>query len=248
MSIYASLPGINDEHPTGPPWIYQGSHILPTTQDPRGGDIDLAVIPSHITRDGRDDQPDDGAPWPWLRFTLDTGSTAATAVLDPAQARDLAAQMTAWADTVHPQAERLPYDALRERLNLLETGRRERSALLEEARDALENAGINEAQGGESWPRLVPAIEELAAARDLAEATLAQLHGRLEQAEAALERVRRFCEVTVAVSVRVEAVAQARDTLVAIDQAKGFELASCDDAMHVGYDTAGGCVHGPAGI
>lgn len=53
--------------------------------------------------------------------------------------------------------------AREERLALLENGARERSALLEEARDALEAAGINEAHGGESWPRLVPAIEELAA-------------------------------------------------------------------------------------
>ncbi|MFW3477432.1 hypothetical protein [Streptomyces microflavus] len=56
--------------------------------------------------------------------------------------------------------------AREERLALLENGARERSALLEEARDALEAAGINEAHGGESWPRLVPAIEELAAERD----------------------------------------------------------------------------------
>ncbi|WP_089117076.1 hypothetical protein [Streptomyces sp. SS07] len=57
-------------------------------------------------------------------------------------------------------------DQLYDRLDLLESGARERSALLEEARDALEAAGINEAHGGESWPRLVPAIEELAADRD----------------------------------------------------------------------------------
>ncbi|MFH8483564.1 hypothetical protein [Streptomyces sp. NPDC018055] len=56
-------------------------------------------------------------------------------------------------------------DALYDRLALLENGARERSAILEEARDALEAAGINEAHGGESWPRLVPAIEELAADR-----------------------------------------------------------------------------------
>ncbi|MFF8297713.1 hypothetical protein ACF07M_20265 [Streptomyces globisporus] len=57
-------------------------------------------------------------------------------------------------------------DQLYARLELLENGARERSALLEEARDALEAAGINEAHGGESWPRLVPAIEELVAERD----------------------------------------------------------------------------------
>ncbi|MET9942973.1 hypothetical protein, partial [Streptomyces halstedii] len=65
--------------------------------------------------------------------------------------------------------------AREERLALLENGARERSALLEEARDTLEAAGINEAHGGESWPRLVPAIEELAAERDRAQRS-ATLH------------------------------------------------------------------------
>lgn len=56
-------------------------------------------------------------------------------------------------------------DALYDRLALLENGARERSALLEEARDALENAGAAGAHG-DDWPRLVPAIEQLAAERD----------------------------------------------------------------------------------
>ncbi|WP_097930921.1 MULTISPECIES: hypothetical protein [unclassified Streptomyces] len=66
-------------------------------------------------------------------------------------------------------------DQMYDRLDLLENGARERSALLEEARDALEAAGINEAHGGESWPRLVPAIEELAAERDRLATALEQL-------------------------------------------------------------------------
>ncbi|MFE5853565.1 hypothetical protein ACFQ61_10175 [Streptomyces sp. NPDC056500] len=61
------------------------------------------------------------------------------------------------------------------RLGLLENGARVRSALLEEARDALESAGINEAHGGDSWPRLAAAIEELAGARDRAEAALERI-------------------------------------------------------------------------
>ncbi|MBD3549835.1 hypothetical protein [Streptomyces sp. JV180] len=56
-------------------------------------------------------------------------------------------------------------DALHARLDLLEAG----------ARDALEAAGINEAHGGGSWPRLVPAIEELAADRDRLAAENARL-------------------------------------------------------------------------
>ena len=60
MSIYASISGIDEDESVGAPWVYQGSHILPAEDDPRGGSIGLALVPSHITRDGRDDQPADG--------------------------------------------------------------------------------------------------------------------------------------------------------------------------------------------
>lgn len=72
------------------------------------------------------------------------------------------------------RADRAEADAARYRARVaeLEAGLVERSALLEEARDALEAAGINEAHGGDSWPRLVPAIEALAADRDRAEAAV----------------------------------------------------------------------------
>lgn len=98
MSLYSSLPGIDTDAPCGPPWIYRGSHSLPIEADPRGGEVGLALIPSHITRDGRDDGPEDGAPWPWLRLSLDECPDDPSAVLNPAQARHLAAQLTAWAD------------------------------------------------------------------------------------------------------------------------------------------------------
>lgn len=65
-------------------------------------------------------------------------------------------------------------DDLYARLDLLEAGARERSALLEEARDALEAAGAPRAHG-DDWPRLVPAIEELAADRDRLAAEVARL-------------------------------------------------------------------------
>lgn len=105
MSIYASLPGIDsgeDPDSPGPPRIYRGSHILPAEDDPRDGSIGLALIPSHITRDGRDDQPEDGTPYPWLRLSIDVDDGHAAAVIDPAQARYLAEQLTAWADQVDP--------------------------------------------------------------------------------------------------------------------------------------------------
>lgn len=107
MSIYASIPGVgaeDDDPEAGQPWRYLGSHILPAEEDPRGGSIGLALIPSHITRDGRDGQPEDGAPWPWLRLSLDgcdhNRVLDPTLILNPVQARRLAEQLSAWADSV----------------------------------------------------------------------------------------------------------------------------------------------------
>ena len=100
MSIYASVDGISDDDDPaiGPPWRYLGSHILPAEEDPRGGSIGLAAIPSHITRNGRDDQPEDGTPWPWLRLSLDDCGPDPCVILNPALARHLAAQLNDWAD------------------------------------------------------------------------------------------------------------------------------------------------------
>ena len=105
MSIYASIPGIDDEAPCGPPWIYQGSHILAAEEDQRGGAVGLALVPSHITRDGRDDQPADETPWPWLRLSIDTDDGHAATLLNPGQARHLATQLTDWADDADPQEQ-----------------------------------------------------------------------------------------------------------------------------------------------
>lgn len=98
MSIYASIPGIDADTPTGPPWLYRGSHLLPTVDDPRGGSISLALIPAHITPT-LDDADEDGPPLPWLRVSTDAPDT----LINPAQARHLADQLTYWADQAQPQ-------------------------------------------------------------------------------------------------------------------------------------------------
>ncbi|MFF8422978.1 hypothetical protein [Streptomyces sp. NPDC015680] len=46
----------------------------------------------------------------------------------------------------------------------------------------------------------------------------ARAEARAEQAEAAIDRVRRLCDLTIGASVRVQAVQQARDTLAALDE------------------------------
>lgn len=91
MSIWATIFDLEDN----PPYAYRGSHILPHEDDPRV-DADMAVslaqIPSHITRDGRDDQPEDGAPWPWLRLSVGMEDQ----VLDRSQVTELHAALGTW--------------------------------------------------------------------------------------------------------------------------------------------------------
>ena len=92
-----------EQPPVNPP----GSTVeqLPADDDPRGGEIGLAVIPSHITRDGRDDADDAGVPWPWLRLSIDVPGDDPAMVLSPSQARHLAAQLTDWADDADPKEQ-----------------------------------------------------------------------------------------------------------------------------------------------
>lgn len=74
------------------PIIYQGSHILPSDSDSRGGWVDIALIPSHITRDGRDDKAEDESPWPYLRF----GVNGERVVLTRAHVEQIAKTLTRW--------------------------------------------------------------------------------------------------------------------------------------------------------
>ena len=76
MSIYCSDLTFDGDEGTKRPIIYQGSHILPSNKDKRGGEFGVSAIPSHITRDGRDNKPE-GQWHPWLRVHLraDTGNT-----------------------------------------------------------------------------------------------------------------------------------------------------------------------------
>lgn len=107
MSIYATIPGIGnpnegDDPTAGELLLYRGSHVLPSEDDPCGGHVALALIPSHTTRDGRDHGPDDTTPWPWLRLSLDDCGPDPTTLLNPAQARHVAGLLTGWADSTDP--------------------------------------------------------------------------------------------------------------------------------------------------
>ena len=60
------------------PMEYQGSHVLPSNKNARDGTFDLGAIPSYITRNGRDDAPDDGNWWPWLRVSVNNETVVLT--------------------------------------------------------------------------------------------------------------------------------------------------------------------------
>lgn len=45
MSIYATVHDIDD------PIVYDGSHVRPTSNYRRGGNVDVAIIPDHIDVD-----------------------------------------------------------------------------------------------------------------------------------------------------------------------------------------------------
>lgn len=77
MSLYCSFGmfGVDPEdYPA--PLVYQGSHVMPTTDSPRGGSVDLGYLPGFITHEGRDragtpgDQAGDEGVWPWLRLSV----------------------------------------------------------------------------------------------------------------------------------------------------------------------------------
>lgn len=76
----------------GAPLVYLGSHVLPDERtDKRGGWVDLACIDAHITRDGRDDGPDDGV-WPYLRL----GVNNETVVLTRENVREVHESLSWW--------------------------------------------------------------------------------------------------------------------------------------------------------
>lgn len=98
MSVWGTIFDMGELESGGLPYVYQRSHVLPHEGDERGGDVQLAEIPSHITRNGRDDQPEDGVPWPWLRLSVNQ----ADVVLNRDQVRGMYESMGAWLDQTNP--------------------------------------------------------------------------------------------------------------------------------------------------
>jgi hypothetical protein len=85
------------ERELGSPIIYQGSHVVPSDDDARGGSVGVAAINGWVTRDGRDDGPDEDGVWPYLRLSVDErDAEGGTVILDRAQVTELAATLNEW--------------------------------------------------------------------------------------------------------------------------------------------------------
>ena len=74
------------------PLVYEGSHVLPSEGDPRGGWVELSSIPGYIRRDGREAPPEDRQPYPFLRV----GVNEATVVLTRDQVALVHKTLAAW--------------------------------------------------------------------------------------------------------------------------------------------------------
>jgi hypothetical protein len=90
------------------PLVYEGSHVLPSDSDRRGGGIDVAGIPDFIERDGRDDAQGSGLK-DWLRMSVHSDPSTETyegepyvrggdadVVLDRRGVEELRDTLTAW--------------------------------------------------------------------------------------------------------------------------------------------------------
>lgn len=89
-----------------PPLIYRGSHVNPSTEDPRGGVLLVCGIPDHCHPAARWDD-EEGRPVEFLRFSAHEAPTTfqgrepgqATLVLDLAQVVKLRDVLAEWIDT-----------------------------------------------------------------------------------------------------------------------------------------------------
>ncbi|MFE7527530.1 hypothetical protein ACFU7Y_17690 [Kitasatospora sp. NPDC057542] len=114
MSIFATWLYLADaDDGDGPaPRLYQGSHVNPAADHPRGGWLELSAIPNRCHPDvrfGDEPEPEDGWPAPveYLRLGLgrpaEEGSgepgSLTTVVLDRTQAELLHATLTRWLNT-----------------------------------------------------------------------------------------------------------------------------------------------------
>lgn len=92
------------------PIAYEGSHVLPSDGDPRGGFVAMCSIAGFIDRSPeRPPLSDDTFPyWPWLRLMVgnrDSDVDPVTVVLDRGQLEQWRDALTFWLDRCAPAGE-----------------------------------------------------------------------------------------------------------------------------------------------
>lgn len=78
------------------PLKYHHSGRFPDEADRAEAAVDLAMIPSHISKDGKDENLEDGPPHPYLRFGVHDDGGGATVILTEAQVRKVHDQLSWW--------------------------------------------------------------------------------------------------------------------------------------------------------
>ncbi|GAA0853382.1 hypothetical protein ACFQVD_26630 [Streptosporangium amethystogenes subsp. fukuiense] len=86
------------------PIIYEGSHINPSAEDPRGGAVLFCAIPNHCHPSVRGTDTDDGPSVNYGRLAVyqDDGESC-TLVLDRKQIAQLRDTLTEWLDSRDPE-------------------------------------------------------------------------------------------------------------------------------------------------
>jgi hypothetical protein len=98
VSIYGSFGILDDDEPGRPaPILYQGSHVLPSADDPRGGNLDLGMIHGWVTCQGRTGPADEEALWPYPRVGAGDGpDRQVELILDVDQVEQLHTDLGWW--------------------------------------------------------------------------------------------------------------------------------------------------------
>lgn len=83
------------------PIRYQGSHILPSERDERGGSVELASIGGFVEREGRENEkPHDDSLWPYVRLDVSDEDGVAAVVLTAEQAKRLHRGLGEWLERI----------------------------------------------------------------------------------------------------------------------------------------------------
>jgi hypothetical protein len=105
--VYARVPDASCTCGNPAPLVYQGSHVSPAGDQPRGGALSIAAIPNHCHPSVRGTDAEDGPPVEFLRVDLAEDEATyrggnpgyATVVLERAQVERVRDCLTQWLES-----------------------------------------------------------------------------------------------------------------------------------------------------